>query len=537
MQRLAVTATFILSLVSLSGCNGGGGSPAPGRPAPTASAAGPSLNFSEPPVVQSSGGVASVTLSALLAEGLTPSYAWDSGTGLVAPTIEVNPGDQIQLKLFNNLPPAADKLAMGLPDETNIHFHGLTSSPIAPGDDSIDAVEPGFSTTYDVTVNPDQPPGAYWYHAHPHGEAAYQVGYGMSGAIIIDGIENEVPDVAGLRQRLLIVRQHFTTGVTDRRRALAARYCGLNRLPPAQRAAFLNNLASEPRPAAGSAPVPLTVNNIDSSTVAIGIKPGERELFRVVNASVGRYLDLAVDGETLELVSQDGVPLRDFSGSAASETVPDIVVPPSGRAEFVVTGQGAPTTLRTLPFDSGPVGDPDPGDVIGMLVNDNGTSSNWRVPAAKKHRPTLHPSAYRDPLPPPSASHTIEFQENSTQTVYYLNGVTYDPSAPPAITSHVGTVELWTLENETDEVHDFHIHQVHFVATSVNGVAVPASQQHWRDTFNLPPQIHNADGTTSPSVTTVLIDFRDPVIRGTFLYHCHIIDHEDAGMMAKIQVM
>lgn len=383
MQRLAVTATFILSLVSLSGCNGGGGSPAPGRPAPTASAAGPSLNFSEPPVVQSSGGVASVTLSALLAEGLTPSYAWDSGTGLVAPTIEVNPGDQIQLKLFNNLPPAADKLAMGLPDETNIHFHGLTSSPIAPGDDSIDAVEPGFSTTYDVTVNPDQPPGAYWYHAHPHGEAAYQVGYGMSGAIIIDGIENEVPDVAGLRQRLLIVRQHFTTGVTDRRRALAARYCGLNRLPPAQRAAFLNNLASEPRPAAGSAPVPLTVNNIDSSTVAIGIKPGERELFRVVNASVGRYLDLAVDGETLELVSQDGVPLRDFSGSAASETVPDIVVPPSGRAEFVVTGQGAPTTLRTLPFDSGPVGDPDPGDVIGMLVNDNGTSSNWRVPAAK----------------------------------------------------------------------------------------------------------------------------------------------------------
>jgi FtsP/CotA-like multicopper oxidase with cupredoxin domain len=79
--------------------------------------------------------------------------------------------------------------------------------------------------------------------------------------------------------------------------------------------------------------------------------------------------------------------------------------------------------------------------------------------------------------------------------------------------------------------------QVHFVATSVNGVAVPPSQQHWRDTFNLPPQIHNADGTTSPSVTTVLIDFRDPVIRGTFLFHCHIIDHEDAGMMAKIQVM
>jgi len=538
LKRVVLAVLLLLPPALLASCGGGGGSSSGGGPAPQLPTTPPvALNFIEPPIVKSTSGVASLSLSAVLADGLIPSYVWATGSGFVAPTIEVNPGDQIQLKLFNNLPPAADRLAMGLPDETNVHFHGLTTSPNAPGDDSIDVVEPGGATTYNVLVSSDQPPGAYWYHAHPHGESAYQVGYGMSGAIVIDGIENEVPDVAGLRQQVLIVRQHFTTGVTSRQRSLAARYCGLNRLHGAQRAAFLATLASEPRPEAAAAPVPLTVNGIDSTSVTMGIMPGERQLFRVINASVGRYLDLSVGGENLELVSQDGVPLVDYSGSPASLTVPDIVVPPSGRAEFVVTGQSGAATLSTLAFDSGPVGDPDPAAVVATLINDHGTSSHWRVPFARPHRPRLHPSAYRDPLPPPSVSHTIEFQENSSQTVYMLNGQVYDPLAGPMIVSNSGTVEQWTLLNETDEVHDFHIHQIHFVATSVDGVPVPAAQQHWRDTYNLPPQTHNADGSTTPSSTTVLMDFRDPVIRGTFLFHCHIIDHEDAGMMAKIQVI
>ena len=497
-------------------------------PSPTVS-----LDYSEPPVVQSAGGFASLRLAAVLAD-FGPAYLWESGNEqFVAPTIELNPGDTIALKLDDNLP--SGYLAMGLTDDTNVHFHGLTTSPVAPGDDSIDTIAPRASTTYDVTVSTDQPPGAYWYHAHPHGETAYQAGFGMAGAIVVDGIENEVPDVAGLRQRLLVVRQHFTSAISARR-ALAARYCGLNRLPPKERAAFLSSLDHGPRREIGP-PAPLTINGLSTPGVQLGIRPGERELFRVINASVGRYLDLAVDGESLELVSQDGVPLVDFSGSPPSETVSDIVVPPAGRAEFVVTGQSAPTTLRTLAFDSGPIGDPDPGEPLATLVDDLGTSTSHRAPAAHKAPPRVHRSAYRDPLPPPSATQTIEFQENSTQTVYYINGAVYDPSGPPSIVSHAGTVEQWTLLNETDEVHDFHIHQVHFVATSIAGVAVPAAQQHWLDTLNLPPQTHNPDGSTTPSATTVLIDFRDPVIRGIFLFHCHILDHEDAGMMAKIQVI
>jgi FtsP/CotA-like multicopper oxidase with cupredoxin domain len=105
----------------------------------------------------------------------------------------------------------------------------------------------------------------------------------------------------------------------------------------------------------------------------------------------------------------------------------------------------------------------------------------------------------------------------------------------PRITVHSGTVEEWTIENDTDEVHVFHIHQIHFVVEDVNGTANPVP--HWVDNIDVPPMGHGVRGSLHPSTVRVLMDFRDPIIRGTFYYHCHILDHEDNGMMAKIQVI
>lgn len=82
-------------------------------------------------------------------------------------------------------------------------------------------------------------------------------------------------------------------------------------------------------------------------------------------------------------------------------------------------------------------------------------------------------------------------------------------------------------------MHDFRIRQVHFVPVSVNGVAV--LPRTWADTVNLPPRRRTARGAV-PSTMRVLLDVRDPVVRGTFVYHCHIFDHEDGGMMATIRV-
>jgi suppressor of ftsI len=100
----------------------------------------------------------------------------------------------------------------------------------------------------------------------------------------------------------------------------------------------------------------------------------------------------------------------------------------------------------------------------------------------------------------------------------------------PMFVAHVGTIEKWEIVNVTGEVHDFHIHQIHFAVKAIDGVKL--AHPYWADSVVVPHQKRGVPGTL-----TLLMDFRDPVIRGTFMFHCHILDHEDAGMMAKIQLI
>jgi FtsP/CotA-like multicopper oxidase with cupredoxin domain len=106
--------------------------------------------------------------------------------------------------------------------------------------------------------------------------------------------------------------------------------------------------------------------------------------------------------------------------------------------------------------------------------------------------------------------------------------------APPAIVARSGTLEEWTIRNDTDEVHDFHIHQVHFVVESLDGALI--HPRTWRDTVLVPVQRRHG-ARTIPGTASILVDFRNPAIRGTFVFHCHMLDHEDGGMMATIKVI
>jgi hypothetical protein len=97
--------------------------------------------------------------------------------------------------------------AVGVETDANVHFHGLHSSPLPPGDNVVTTkAVPGGSTGYVIHINPDQPPGLYWYHAHVHGLSAWEVGNGLSGAIVVEGIANYVPQTAGLRERVIVLR-------------------------------------------------------------------------------------------------------------------------------------------------------------------------------------------------------------------------------------------------------------------------------------------------------------------------------------------
>ena len=106
---------------------------------------------------------------------------------------------------------------------------------------------------------------------------------------------------------------------------------------------------------------------------------------------------------------------------------------------------------------------------------------------------------------------------------FFINRQVSSISAPPEYVVHTGTVEEWHIVNTTNEVHDFHIHQIHFLVKEINGIKV--QHPYWADSVVIPHL--RKDGT--PGRCDLLMDFRDPVIKGTFLFHCHILDHEDGG--------
>jgi FtsP/CotA-like multicopper oxidase with cupredoxin domain len=521
IHRLRRAGALLVALALVACGGGGGGSTTPPIAGSGATAGPPPIPVI--PEVASVNGVASLTLTAQFDLDARPSFYYDGVE--VAPTIRVSPGDTIKIHFVNNLPAFCGP---GIATDSNLHFHGFTSSPNQPGDDVVDTLTaPGSTYDYTVHVNPDQPPGLYWYHAHPHGLSSWEVGNGMGGAIVIEGIANYVPSTAGLRERVIVLRD-----IPNDSSLAAGESAHARRLLAARR-------SPQDDDGGGNACAPETdatpmVNGLPQ--VSIGIRPGETELFRVVNMSGHRHFDLSLNGQPMTIVAQDGVPIGEYPGAPQTISATDIVVPPAGRVEFLVTGTAGPTPLISRCFQSGPVGDTDPQVTLGQLVNDatwtnpDNTTTQTRV---RKPFATLRRSQYyATAMPPPSAEHTVVFSEDANG--FYINGQAYSTTAVPMIVSQHGTTEEWTLENDTQEVHDFHIHQVHFVVESVNGLA--PTNPHWMDTIVLPPEGVGVQGQLVPSVTKVLLDFRDPIIVGTFVFHCHILDHEDGGMMAKIQV-
>jgi FtsP/CotA-like multicopper oxidase with cupredoxin domain len=518
LDRLRRYTSLLIAFVLVACGGGGGGHVAPGIGNTAGPPALPTI-----PEVTSVNGVAALTLVAQFDSDARPAFFYNGVE--VAPTIRVAPGDTIKIHFINNLPAFC---APGVASDSNLHFHGFTTSPNAPGDDVVDVLAaPGSTYDYTVAVNTDQPPGLYWYHTHPHGLSSWEVGNGMGGAIVIEGIANYVPSTAGLRERVIILRD-----IPNDNSFAAGESAHLRRLAAAKR-------NPEDTDTGGNACAPETdatptINGLQQAS--IGIRPGETQLWRVLNASGHRHFDLSLGGAQMTIVAQDGVPISTYPGAPQTIAQTDIVIPPAGRAEFLVTGSTAPMTLTSLCFHSGVVGDDDPQIVLGQLANDASwsnpdnqtTETRVRKPLANLRRSQY----YATTMPPPVAERTIHFQEDANG--FYLNGAAYSPTAAPAIVAQHGTTEEWTLENDTQEVHDFHIHQVHFIVESVNGVSVP--NPHWYDTIVMPPEGVGVQGQLIPSETKVLIDFRDPVIVGTFVYHCHILDHEDGGMMAKIQV-
>jgi suppressor of ftsI len=212
-----------------------------------------------------------------------------------------------------------------------------------------------------------------------------------------------------------------------------------------------------------------------------------------------------------------------------------VIIPPAGRAEFVVTGPASGRAkFRTLCYDTGPNGDPDPdiwlGDLVAPQHHQRGEDFSKQPLTVSAPLPQ---NVYTTDLPPPSAKRLVVLSENSYPR-FFINGKSFTMRSPPMFVVHVGTVEEWHIVNVTGEIHDFHIHQLHFLVKSVNGAKLP--HPYWSDSVIVPHR-SMVGAKSVPGSLVLLMDFRDPIIRGEFVFHCHILDHEDRGMMAKIEAI
>jgi FtsP/CotA-like multicopper oxidase with cupredoxin domain len=452
-----------------------------GSPAPSASGG----KLTQPKVLRSANGVLDVSLTVSqspVSIGGTTVNALTYGGSLPGPTLLVNPGDTVRVSITNRLD-----------DPTNLHTHGLHVSPDGSSDNVFRRIEPGATADYRYEIPRDHPPGVFWYHPHHHGMAAEQVFGGLYGAIIV---EDPTPIPATTEPVLIVSDMTFDSSGT------IATASQMDRMRGREGSTVLLN------------------GQLDATMTA---HPGDRERWRIVNACTSRYLDLRLDGQSLQLLGND-------SGRFEKpRTVTALTLMPGNRADVLVTMAAGTSVLQALPMDRGT-----PAGMRGGAAQSTGT-----VRLA-----TLHVSgATGSPLPSPPDSTPRDLRSASlagTRTLTLamggsgmggsgmggMMGFTIDGRAFDAgrvdQSVKAGSVEEWTIINTSPMDHPFHLHVWPMQLIEVGGRL--SETPTWQDVVNVPAR----------SRTRVRIAFDD--FTGTAVYHCHILDHEDNGMMGVISV-
>jgi FtsP/CotA-like multicopper oxidase with cupredoxin domain len=408
----------------------------------------------------------------LLPGAVTDVWAYN-GT-IPGPTLEAHEGDRVIIHFRNDLP-----------EPTTVHWHGI-HLPANMDGSPLDPVLPGGSYDYVFTV-PLGTAGTYWYHPHPHHRTGFQVAAGLYGAILVRPAQDPLP--ASLPEKLLIL--------TDNRfRADGALDLGHAGHP---------NLIDETNGREGDV---LFVNGQIQPTVAIG--RGEVQRWRIINASAARFYRLSLRGHTFLQVGTDG--------GLFEHPVPrsEILLTPSERAEVLVQGSGASgsrSVMQTLPYDryvpqTRPKDWDQPQDLLTLECS---TDPPVRPPAIPA---TLRPIPSLDPATATATRLVVLFQG-------FLNGKLFDENRVD-VSARLGATEIWQVENPLGMDHPFHLHGFQFQVLDRNGVPEPFPA--WKDTVNVP----------KGERVRFIVQYTD--YPGQWMFHCHILDHEDHGMMGILEV-
>ena len=468
----------------LTACSGGG-TDGPGEVSTPSG-----VSFGEPESITSSDGLLEITLRAEptdVAWGDTTRSAYTYNGSSPGPTLRLRPGDRLVVHLEN-----------GLADDTNLHTHGLHVSPSGDGDNIFVRVRPGETRTYVYDIPSDHRSGLFWYHPHAHGTVAEQVAAGLAGAIVIVDDIDDIDEIAGSTERIWVLSDPPIADGPD----------GFDSSP-------MDRMA-------GRQGETILVNGIERPNVTA--EAGVVERWRIVNASASRYYRLALDDHRLHTIASDGGRLN------APVSVEDVLLAPGERVELLVTPSDAGTfALRTLRYDRGSVG------MGGGMMGRDSLAGREVVLATLtvvgNDKPADLPSSLLDAddlaLATPVASRVLELGMGMGGAMmgggmgemmsFTIDGRTFDADRTD-IAVAIGTVEEWEIRNTSIMDHPFHLHVWPFL------VADGPSGTGWKDTVNVP----------AGESVRILVPFTGLI--GRTVYHCHILDHEDLGMMGVIDV-
>ncbi len=417
--------------------------------------------------------VAAPARLSLLPREETDVFAYNGS--VPGPTLEAKEGDRVIVRFRNELP-----------ETTTVHWHGL-HVPVDADGSPIHPVEPGEEYTYVFTLPPGTA-GTYWYHPHPHHRTGYQVGKGLYGALVVRDPDDPVPD--GIEEKLVILAD-------NRFREDGS----LDFAEPGTRQARMD----EENGREGDV---LLVNGQIGPTVRI--RSGEVQRWRVVNASAARVYRLALPGHTFLHVGNDGGLFE------RPRAVEEVLLANSERVELLVRGTGEPgeeVVLRSLPYDR-------------YLPQTR--PADWDGPRALltlryTEEPPVDPVAVPERLRPVPALDPAEADTVRTivMTQGRIDGRLFDPERVDQ-TAALGATEIWEVENWVGMDHPFHLHGFRFQVLERNGE--PVTYRSWEDTVNVPKR----------ESVRLIVRFAD--YPGKWMFHCHILDHEDDGMMGILEV-
>ncbi|MEQ1735431.1 MAG: multicopper oxidase family protein [Rhodoglobus sp.] len=465
--------------VALSQSAGDLVTPLPSTPPPAGSASGLGT-LAEPAALASSGGQLTLDLTAATTtveiDGKSVNAVTYNG-GLPGPTLRLKAGDTVSLTFANQLDAP-----------TNLHTHGLVVSPEGNSDNVFVKIDPGATHDYVYKLGPDHPPGVFWYHPHHHGISAEQLFGGLYGAIIV---EDEAEDaIAADRERVLVISDiGFDASGT------------------------IYGASNMTRMQGREGDLVMVNGQVGASMLA---QPGERERWRVVNACASRYLRLRLDGQSLTLLGIDGARYEQ------PRAVEEFVLMPGNRADLLVTMTEGESMLQTLPFDRGSAGMGAPAsnttgaDLATLTVS--GTAASAAAPIPQQ-------AAQRDlRLEPITGRRTITLAMGGMGMgggmSFTIDGKEFGHDR---IDTEIkaGAIEEWTIENTSTMDHPFHLHVWPMQLVEANGAAVPG--------------IDYQDVVPVPARGRAVVRIAFEGLTGKTVYHCHILDHEDQGMMGIIR--